>query len=513
MKKYIFILIVALIFSSGSFAQEVIRVQNGAVVSIQADATLNIAGGITMENGSTLTNNGTITLVKNTLSGLADWIDNSATAYSYGTGTIVLNSSNNQTLNFKNTIEQINVNSAAVNLASDITANKWYLISGPVNTGSFKAIALSNSQLAVEADPANPNFSNSWFNGVLRRFVSTSTVNNYNFPVGNATQSNLITLDNLQTNPLNNLSYFDASFNPKPGSDLGLTATEDGIVYSAVNTAGVWHLTPDLEPTTGKYDILLYFNGFTGLTDNEFAILKRPDASSNASEWIVPAGSAIPAPGAPGRIVSSGYARRNNISDFSQFGIGMTSTPLPVTLVDFEAHRQNNWLAVLNWTTVSEENNSGFGIERRFENEPSFKPVGFVSSLAPGGNSSNVLSYHFTDSNDYSGNSYYRLKQIDLDNKFVYSYIRMVTGNGQTGITVKIYPNPSQAQFSILIENTTKTYQAFITDVLGRMIKTFTITGNVNIPVTGLNAGSYVISILNLFGQNNSFTEKILVVH
>ena len=67
----------------------------------------------------------------------------------------------------------------------------------------------------------------------------------------------------------------------------------------------------------------LYFNGFTALTDNLFGILRRNDGSSNAADWKVAAGSALETYNGLGRKVSDGFARRINISTFSQLGIGM----------------------------------------------------------------------------------------------------------------------------------------------------------------------------------------------
>jgi hypothetical protein len=511
MKKNIFILLFVL-GSDLLQAQEVLRVQNGGILSLVNGATITIAGGVTLADGSQLINNGTITLNQNGSAGAADWTDNTLTAYNYGIGTFIFSSSANQSINSKNIFERIDVNTAGLDITSDISSNNWYLINGIVNTNAFKAIALSTSQTAIQADPANPGYSRSWINGQIRRYIAPASVDSYDFPVGGATQSNQVTLNNLNAAPLTGTAYLDLDFGAKPGTDAGLIVTENGIPYTAVNDGGIWHITPNTEPTGGKYDLLLYFTGFTGLDDNKFAPLERPDASSDAADWVVPPGSSLPSEGNPGRTVASGFAERNNLSAFSQFGIGMTITPLPVTLIGFDARRLSKVLVALDWETTMEENNKGFGVERRLDKETAFSSAGFVASEAPGGNSSLTLTYHFTDTNSYTGISYYRLKQEDLDDHFVYTLIKAVSGSGETQMSVLLYPNPGHGQFTLRVDGTDKPFVAVITDVSGRIIRTVNAYGNNNVSVSGLKPGLYIIEIPDVFGKGKSFTEKVLII-
>ena len=513
--KFLFILtIVGGTVNTSVCSQDVMKVQNGAVLTLQNGADMVLLGGISLDNGSILSNNGTIRLKQNGGSGAADWTDNTATGYNYGTGKVVFNGTGGHVLNSKNIFERIEVDATGhVAFASDINTNKLYLVNGRVNTtSSFKAIVLSTTQLAVEADAANINFGNSWVNGKLRRYILPATVNNYVFPVGDAAKVNRAIMDNLTTAPLNNLAYIDASFGPKPGTDAGLMATENGQAYVSVNNGGVWYLTPDAQPSSGAYDVLLYFNGFSNLNDNSFGILKRGDASSNAAEWAVPAGSVLPANGQPGRILSSGYARRNNISNFSQYGIGTFSAPLPVTLLSFDAKRLTKVKVQVKWQTVTEQNNLGFDVERRLDGEPSFTQIGFAPTLAPGGNSNSALEYNYTDANGYAGISYYRLKQIDRDNRSVYTHIKAVRGIGGTQVSVLLYPNPNYGQFTVRLDGVRQSFDAFILDAGGKVVKQIRLNNNTDINITGLSAGTYIIRIPDVFGQGQSFSEKVIVI-
>jgi Secretion system C-terminal sorting domain len=511
MLKFITNLCVLICLCAFTHAQEVLRMQNAATLTVQTGVELTAHGDVVLSNGSTLTNNGTIRTRRNG-SGTANWTDNTVTAYNHGTGRFIFNSTAVQNINSKNIFERIEVINAGLNLASNINANKWYLGAGIITTASFTGIALSNAQLAVEADAANPNFSNSWFNGNLRRYVSASVVNNYLFPVGNATRVNIAEMDNLTAVPLTGIAYIDAAFGPKPGSDAGIAVSENGTSYVSVNSGGVWYVTPDATPASGKYDLKLFFNGFTGLLDNRFAILVRPQASANAAEWAVPPGSTLNPNGGAGRKTADGYARRNNIGNFGQLGIGEMFAALPVTLTSFDAVRLTKLKVNLQWQTTTEQNNKGFEIERRLEKESSFTTMGFTASKAADGNSTSKLDYTMVDPNGYGGISYYRLKQVDRDGRAFHSLIKAVKGIGETSVSVLLWPNPAKGQFSIRLDGAQGIKEAFITDASGKTLRRLHIGNNEQVNIQGLPAGTYILTVLNAFGDKEHFREKVIVI-
>lgn len=493
-------------------AQEVLRLQNGASLTIQTGVEVHVFGTTTLINGSTLTNNGTIRVRRNGAAGTGDWFDGTITGYYHGVGKWIFNSTGISSINSNNLFQQIDMQGAGLSFATDINVNKWFLVSGVVSTNAFRAITWSNQQLAVEPSPGNPNFSLSWFNGNLRRYINPAAVNNYIFPVGDATKPNIAELDNLSSTPLTGINYIDAAFGAKPGSDAGLAVSENGTSYVSVNNGGVWYLTPDATPSSGRYDLKLFFNGFTGLQDNRFAILLRPQASANAADWAVPAGSTLNPNGGAGRMVADGYARRNNIANFGQFGIGELSAALPVTLIGFDAVRLNKLKVQLQWETQTEQNNTGFEIERRLDNESVFSPMGFVSTKTVDGNSTIELKYNLVDANGYGGISYYRLKQLDRDGRSFYSLIKAVRGLGETSVSVLLWPNPAKGQFSIRLDGADGAKDAFITDISGKTIRTLRIGNRQQVNVHGLSAGTYILKIKDAFGEGQHFTEKVLVI-
>jgi hypothetical protein len=433
--KITILLIIALVTTSTvSFSQDVLKATSGSIITVQSGAVFYVSGGISLDNNSTFNNAGIVTINRTAVVS-ADLTDNTVTPYTYGVGKFVFTGTGTQSIKSVNQFEQIDVGDAGLNFLSNIHASTWYLKTGKVNTGVFIAIATSTAGTAVQADATNANFANSWINGNLRRFITPATVDNYTFPVGDATKVNMAEMDNLIANPLTGVTYITVSFGPKPGNDVGLNVTENGTAYSSVNTGGVWYVVPDANPGSGKYDMKLYFNGFTGLANNSFGILRRPDASSTAIDWIVPTGSVLPAAGSLGRMVAGGYARRNNMTTFSQLGIGVSLTPLPLQLLSFSAVKKDKTV-LLQWTTSNENNTSHFELYR------SGLPVvmQYLDKVAAAGYSNTDRSYGYTDVKPLQGVNYYQLKMLDKDNSYTLS--QLVKINFDEITSIKVYPNP-----------------------------------------------------------------------
>jgi hypothetical protein len=322
MKKYLAFVFFLSAAKIGT-AQEVLHLQNSAIITIQNGAEVFLKGGITLENGSLLVNNGTTRLLNNVVASQSDWKDNSVIGALGGTGLVVFNSNLFHQYWGPTHFYNVQVNTGGLTINNHFTVdNQLHLVKGKINTATNYVFLANTNTAALLNDVSNAGYANSWINGNFRRQIISNT-STYDFPIGNATRCNLLQFLN---NNIVGTNYLTASFGPKPGTDAGLNVTENGSVYTAVNNGGVWYLTPNAVPSAGNYALQLYFNGFTGLADNQFGILRRPDASSNAADWKIPPGSFREPFDGPGRKLSDGFARRVNISDFSQLGIGTLST-------------------------------------------------------------------------------------------------------------------------------------------------------------------------------------------
>ncbi|MGZ4098660.1 MAG: T9SS type A sorting domain-containing protein [Bacteroidia bacterium] len=121
-------------------------------------------------------------------------------------------------------------------------------------------------------------------------------------------------------------------------------------------------------------------------------------------------------------------------------------TVLPIELTNFSAS-MNGVTIMLNWETASEKNNSRFDIERS-EDAVSFNSIKTVQSKAQNGTSTSPLNYTALDENPLTSLSYYRLKQIDIDNAFKYSKIVSVAVSKAKNIRFLVYPNPNNGEFT-----------------------------------------------------------------
>jgi hypothetical protein len=308
-----------LLFFAGK-GQEVLHLKNGSTVTVQNGVELTLQGGLTLENGSLLVNNGATRLLNNNIANQSNWSDNSISGALGGNGLVIFNSNHLHQYYGPTHFYNVQMNAAGLSLNNNFRVeNSLNLVNGTINTNVNYAYLMNATASSLVNDVSNTGYSNSWINGYLRRSIISNT-SAYDFPVGDATKSNLLQLIN---NNILGTTYLTASFGPKPGTDVGMFLAENNYNYTAVNNGGVWYLVPDAQPSGGNYALQLYFNGFTGLTDNRFAMIRRPDGSTNAADWTVPPGSLLEPENGNGRLVNDGFARRYNISNFSQWGIGM----------------------------------------------------------------------------------------------------------------------------------------------------------------------------------------------
>jgi hypothetical protein len=105
------------------------------------------------------------------------------------------------------------------------------------------------------------------------------------------------------------------------------------------------------------------------------------------------------------------------LTSFSTF-TGGEQGALNVEMVSFSANINKNNIK-LTWTTVKEENNQGFEVQRKNSGKGNqeWNVAGFISG---NGNSNNSITYTYEDKNLTKGKYNYRLKQIDYNGNFEY---------------------------------------------------------------------------------------------
>ncbi|MDF2188747.1 T9SS type A sorting domain-containing protein [Paraflavitalea sp. CAU 1676] len=207
-----------------------------------------------------------------------------------------------------------------------------------------------------------------------------------------------------------------------------------------------------------------------------------------------------------GRSAGLNYVEKTGIDQLSTFTLFDAASILPVSDLQFTAQRTNSSQVRLDWKTATEHDNKGFHIERKLEQESNFTTLGFVPSLATGGNSSQPLAYTRTDNNNFTGRSYYRLKQEDINGQAVWSVVRIVTGINNKTVVLKAWPIPAIGNFYVNVEGIEKDV-LMVYDMTGKLKLQLPISGNTQHQVTQLTAGTY---LLKLAGQKD-IQQKIIV--
>jgi hypothetical protein len=183
------------------------------------------------------------------------------------------------------------------------------------------------------------------------------------------------------------------------------------------------------------------------------------------------------------------------------------NSALPVMGLEFYAKRINSSTVQLDWKTIQEMNNKGFHIERKKENESAFAAIDFVKSNAIDGNSSFPLQYQKLDNNYFSGNTYYRLKQEDIDGRTTYSVIRIVKGDVSKQLAMQVWPVPAVGFFNVSVNGLDKPDVLQIIDMGGRLVKQFNIQNQTQQQVHGLPAGTYFIKL----ASDKTISQKVIV--
>ncbi|MDE3182644.1 MAG: T9SS type A sorting domain-containing protein [Bacteroidota bacterium] len=170
---------------------------------------------------------------------------------------------------------------------------------------------------------------------------------------------------------------------------------------------------------------------------------------------------------------------------------GPSGGPTPVVLSSFNAERGGKNAVNITWKTEQELNSSRYEIQRSFNNID-FETVGVVYSK--NSNTSIAQYYSFTDnSNNLNSTSFYRLKMIDLDNSFTYSYVKAVTGSSLENEII-VSPNPAQSGQMIMLRNLSEPSSIRIFDYSGKLIQSISSTGN-SVQINNLQNGFYYVNI------------------
>jgi hypothetical protein len=200
------------------------------------------------------------------------------------------------------------------------------------------------------------------------------------------------------------------------------------------------------------------------------------------------------------------------VTGFSGFYLTSTKiSPLSIKLTYFKG-TQIDKKHLLSWQVVCTSDEAKFELQRS-TNGTNYTPINaFTASKVRCGS-----AFDFTDINPAPGNNYYRLKTIDVDGKFYYSNVVVLTQKTAHFDLVTLNPNVVRSQTAILKINTPvkEIVTIVLSDFSGRFIQNQPVTlqaGSNQIPVQaiGLPAGIYNVTI---FSNNDKPISLKLIKH
>lgn len=211
--------------------------------------------------------------------------------------------------------------------------------------------------------------------------------------------------------------------------------------------------------------------------------------------------------------VRLGAIVNNNALAARQFSIYMKdfaiSNPasLPLTLLNFNAVNKENNKVELSWMTTDHKDFSHFELERSTDGKNFSK----VMMMMTESNSSAQKSYSYRDNTEGLNTKlvYYRLRLVDIDERFTYSPVRMVRFAGENKIQIHTFPNPVVSELRIQIpaqwQDKATVYEVFSsTGVMVQRLQVARASQIQQLNVQSLGSGNYIVRVSNGSEVNTS---------
>ena len=439
----------------------------GKTVTIEASASVTMGSG-TMNVSGNFTNNGTFTC---------------------GTGTVIFNGNLAQTISGSTSTI---FNNLTMNNTAGLTVSKGFTINGELKftSGNITA-ATSNEAVTIETSGfvSTTTGSTSADGKCIVGYCKKNTNSNskFTFPIGSTSLYRPAAITPSNSNPTTwTAKYFNVGY-----GDYSIT----GPNLDHVSIVEYW--TIDRSATSpADATIELSWASGSGVGANYADLVV---AHYNNADWQSTGGANISGTSTSGFVSSS-----SAWATFSPFTLGSSSTnnPLPVELTDFTVACKNQQVK-LNWKTLTENNNSFFGIERSFDGSM-FNEVGRVQG---NGTTNQPHEYQFFDEQPFNGTSYYRLNQVDYNGQSELHQIVKANCDSENN-ELNILPNPNSGTFEII--GLSDENQIDVTDVIGKKILSFKSDSSIEkINITGVKPGIYFVNISDKFGK--ILTKKIII--
>ncbi|MBV6404156.1 MAG: T9SS type A sorting domain-containing protein [Flavobacteriales bacterium] len=276
------------------------------------------------------------------------------------------------------------------------------------------------------------------------------------------------------------------------GHDNGILGTW-GSVDLPAGIQGRWHrvwrvserntsaVPIDVGSVTMDFDL----NGFSPIAGPDIRLLVDTDNDGVFADET---------PIGPPTSIGGGIYRFSGVTqlvDQRRFTLGtinLTSTPLPVELITFEARTEAPAGIALSWSTATERGSARFDIQRSSD-AVSWHVLGSVPGA---GNSQERQDYTWMDHEPLQGANYYRLRQVDTDGATTDLPVRSAWWSGVRSPVA--FPNPTDGRFALTVDADVPA-MVEVLDPLGRIVRTVQGQGapHVVVDLGDLPDGTYMV--------------------
>ncbi len=349
-------------------------------------------------------------------------------------------------------------------------------------------IALAVNDVYVQDDVANGNFDHD-VAGIGR--VDASNIHN------DAQGSGILRINN----PTN---LNDDEFLLWGHDNGGATATEMIDVPAGVDARldRIWRFSEVNSSGTaadvGAVDVMWDLTGLGSVSASDLRLLIDSDNDGSFADEIAVGGAAL----VSGNVYS--FSGVTGIQDGIQISLGtsnVSQTPLPVSLLSWNAKRLNQNSVELKWQTASESNSDRFIVECSTDLETWW----VIESIDAAGSSAQLREYKTIDDHSSSGKCYYRLTQIDVDGTSTVYAIRVVDAWSNNDHDIHIFPSPADDQITVSCASLCDC-DVVITDAIGHNVShlvevTHSEEGLLSINIYQLPSGWYVLQCDSFVGR------------
>ncbi|MBX3257875.1 MAG: T9SS type A sorting domain-containing protein [Chitinophagaceae bacterium] len=454
----------ALLVLSGSAIYQDVRAQvlyNDAALFINNGASLYVGGDFTNTATANFNNNGTATITGN--------VTNDQVISSY-TGKIIFNAGTTQTLSGAAAIftKDFEINNAAgIILNTTLKADGTVTFINGIITAAAAITPLwftANATHTGAADGAHVN-----------GYVVKEGTGTFAYPVGDGARYQQVRVSATANATGIQVKYNPADAGAAPFGTTGASATP--LLY--YNTNEYWDIHP-LSTATGT--VTIYWDDYNNAGIANTAHLSV--AHKSGAFWLNEGAAGLSG------TITAGSVTSASLSNWSPFALGSINSlsTLPVRWLGISGSITTYKQALISWQ-VSELNVTTYQVEKSTDARQ-FVTIGRLNSKGDGNN-----SYSFTEADPFIVNTYYRIKQTDMDGRYTYSPVIRLQTTGAISDVIAVYPVPFTTGFTL---TSNKAQKANLINARGQVLRKIHLGAGANyIHAAELGSGVYYLTTEN----------------